>query len=198
MQGCKRTVVGLALGVAFFISGHGFAKFERTLKQFLGISCVSKNRYYDIIKLVYPHITAILDQMCEEEKNRMKDKDAAVLGSWKKPVVTSDGVWHTRGHFSKNGPFIIKNYLTGGFSGMGINACEGKMSSMKNCMLARPSLWRGSLQGSVTNRQRKRDAMSIQFGKMEIPALQSQSLNTTPTAKCTSVEGMLDVLTQTT
>ena len=115
--------MGLALGVAFFISGHGFAKFERTLKQFLGISCVSKNRYYDIVKLVYPHITAILNEMCEEEKNRMKEKDVAVLGSWKKAVVTSDGVWHTRGHFSKNGSFIIKNYLSGGFSGMGINAC---------------------------------------------------------------------------
>lgn len=44
----------------------------------------------------------------------MKEKDAAVLGSWKKAVVTSDGVWHTRGHFSKNGSVIIKNYLTGG------------------------------------------------------------------------------------
>ena len=119
-------MVGLALGVAFFISGHGFAKFERTLKQFLGISCVSKNRYYDIVKLVYPHITAILDQMCEEEKNRMKDKDAAVLGSWKKPVVTSDGVWHTRGHFSKNGSFIKKNYLTGGLLWYGHKCMRGK------------------------------------------------------------------------
>lgn len=56
----------------------------------------------DIVKLVYPHITAILDEMCEEEKNRMKEKDAAVLGSWKKAVVTSDGVWHTRGHFKRH------------------------------------------------------------------------------------------------
>ena len=118
--------MGLALGVAFFISGHGFAKFERTLKQFLGISCVSKNRYYDIVKLVYPHITAILDEMCEEEKNRMKEKDAAVLGSWKKPVVTSDGVWHTRGHFSKNGSFIIKNYLTGRLLWYGHKCMRGK------------------------------------------------------------------------
>ena len=125
MQGSERTVVGLALGVAFFISGHGFAKFERTLK-FLGISCVSKNRYYDIIKLVYPHITAILHAMCEEEKNRMKEKDAAVLGSWKKPVITSDGVWHTRGHFSKNGSFIIKNYLTGGLLWYGHKCMQGK------------------------------------------------------------------------
>ena len=50
VEGSKRTVVGLALGVAFFISSQGFAKFERTLKQFLGIRC--KNRYYDIVKLV--------------------------------------------------------------------------------------------------------------------------------------------------
>ena len=91
MEDSKRTVVGLALGVAFFISSHGFAKFDRTSKQFLGISCVSKNRYHDIIKLVYPHTTPILDEMCEEEKNRMKI-DAVFLGSWKKAVVTSDGV----------------------------------------------------------------------------------------------------------
>lgn len=96
------------------------------LKQFLRISCVSKNRYCDIVKLVYPHITAILDEMCEEEKNRMKEKDAAVLGSWKKAVVKSDGVWHTRGHFSKNGPFIIKNYLTGGLLWYGHKCMQGK------------------------------------------------------------------------
>ena len=33
VEGSKRTVVGLALGVAFFLTGHGFANFERTLKQ---------------------------------------------------------------------------------------------------------------------------------------------------------------------
>ena len=45
VEGSRRTVVGLALAVAFFISGHGFAKFNKTLRQFLGISCLSKNRY---------------------------------------------------------------------------------------------------------------------------------------------------------
>lgn len=29
----KRTVVGLALVVAFFITGHGFSTFDKTLKQ---------------------------------------------------------------------------------------------------------------------------------------------------------------------
>lgn len=71
VEGSKRTVGGLALAVAFFLSGHGFANFNRTLRQYLGISCISKNRYYDVIKLAYPHIKDILDEMCEEEKKKL-------------------------------------------------------------------------------------------------------------------------------
>ena len=114
VEGSKRTVVGLALAVAFFITGHGYAKFARTLRQCLGISGISKNQYYETIKLVYPEITDILDGMCDEEKEQMQKLDSAELGSWERAVVTSDGVWHTRRHFSKNGSFIVKNYLTGG------------------------------------------------------------------------------------
>ena len=71
VEGSKRTVVGPALGVAFFLTGHGFANFERTLKQYLGISCITKNRFYDVIKLVHSHFKNILDEMCNEEKERM-------------------------------------------------------------------------------------------------------------------------------
>ena len=111
VEGSKRTVVGLALAVAFFITGHGYAKFSRTLRQCLGISCISKNPYYETIKLVYPKVTEILNGMCDEEKERMKQMSNGQLGSWKRAVVTSDGVWHTRGHFSKNGSFIIKKII---------------------------------------------------------------------------------------
>ena len=52
IEGSKRTVMGLALAVAFFITGHGYAKFSRTLRQCLGISCISKNLYYEVIKKV--------------------------------------------------------------------------------------------------------------------------------------------------
>ena len=55
----------------------------------------------------------------------MKKIDAVFLGSWKKAVVTSDGVWHTRGHFSKNASFIIKNYLTGGLLWYGHKCMRG-------------------------------------------------------------------------
>ena len=124
VEGSRRTVVGLALGLAFFISGHGFAKFEKTLKQFLGISFVTKNRYFAIIELAYLHITAILNEQCAEEKDRMKELNNKI-GSWKKAVVTSDGVWQTRGYFSKNGSFIIKNYMSGGILWYGHKCMRG-------------------------------------------------------------------------
>lgn len=125
VEGSKRTVIGLSLAVAFFLTGHGFAQFDRTLRQYLGISSVSKNRFYDIIKLIYPHVMDILSDMCEEEKEAMKAIPDESLGSWKRAVVTSDGVWHTRGHFSKNGSFIVKNYLTGGLLWYGHKCMKG-------------------------------------------------------------------------
>ena len=109
VEGSKRTVVGLTLALSFFLSVHGFANFNRTLRQYLGILCISKNRYYDVIKLAYPHLKDILDEMCEDEKKNMQELSQDELGSWTRAVVTSDGVWHTHGHFSKNGSFIVKN-----------------------------------------------------------------------------------------
>lgn len=81
-----------ALAVAFFITGHGYAKFSRTLRHRLGISCSSKNPYYETIELVYPKVTEILNGMRNEEKERMKEMSNGELGSWKRAVVTSDGV----------------------------------------------------------------------------------------------------------
>lgn len=125
VEGTKRTVVGLALAVAFVISGHGFAKFQKSLQQYLGISVISKNRFYEVIKLIYPHITDILNEMCNDAKEEMKNVSSDVLGSWERAVVTSDGVWHTRGHFSKNGSFVVKNYISGGLLWYGHKCMKG-------------------------------------------------------------------------
>lgn len=35
-------------------------------------------------------------------------------------------MWHTRGHFSKNGSFVVKNYLTGGLLRYGHKCMPGK------------------------------------------------------------------------
>ena len=143
VEGSKRTVVGLTLALSFFLSVHGFANFNRTLRQYLGILCISKNRYYDVIKLAYPHLKDILDEMCEEGKKNMQELSQDELGSWTRAVVTSDGVWHTRGHFSKNGSFIVKNIYLVDYSGTGTSACRGRMMlSRRSCMRAQQSRWR--------------------------------------------------------
>ena len=49
----------------------------------------------------------------------MKGNEDGTLGCRKRAVITSDGVWHTWEHFSKNGSFIIKNYLTRGLLWIG-------------------------------------------------------------------------------
>ena len=66
------------------------------------------------MKTTYPVIADILNEMCEEEKERMRHLPGEELGSWNRAVVTSDGVWQTRGQFSTNGSLIIKNDLSGG------------------------------------------------------------------------------------
>ena len=93
--------------------------------QCLGIQGISKNRFYEVAQLIYPHIHDILTEMCDEEKENMKKIDNNVLGSWQQGVVTFDGVWHARGYFSKNGSFIVKNYLTGGLLWFGHKCMRG-------------------------------------------------------------------------
>lgn len=165
VESSRPTVVGLALAVAFFRTGHGCAKFSKTLRQCLGISCISKNPYYETIKLIYLNITDILNGMCNEEKELMKEVDGGKLGSWKRVVVTSDGVWHTRGHFSKNSSFIIKNFLTGGLHWYGHRKI--------NCMRELQSRWRVYWQMGVINKQRMRAARRRWFGKMAEPTTTS-------------------------
>ena len=75
---------------------------------------------------MYPHIKAILNEMCEEEKKRMQELPQEELDSWKQDVVTLHGVWYSRGHFSKNGSFVVKNYLTGGLLWCGQKCMRGK------------------------------------------------------------------------
>lgn len=95
------------------------------LNQCLGIPALSKYRFYEVIKLMYPHIHDILSEMYNAAKEQVKNIDNSNLGSWQRAVVTSDGVWHTCGHFSKNGSFIIKNYLTGGLMWFGHKCMNG-------------------------------------------------------------------------
>ena len=103
----RHTVVSLSLCVAAFVSRIGFAGYNKLFKHHLGM------QFYATIEMCYPHVKDMLDDICEVGKDEMKALLDTDLGSWKRVVTTSDGVWHIRGFFSRNSTFVIRNFLTG-------------------------------------------------------------------------------------
>ena len=93
------------------IAGCTHAQYSKVLKQCLGISSVSASTFYDTIKLIHPVVHDMLTEMCDEAKSEMKSLGPAVVGSWKRAVTTSDGVWLTRSKFSQNCSFTVRNYM---------------------------------------------------------------------------------------
>ena len=85
----------------------------RNPKHALGIEAVSMPLFMHTIRLMFPIVQEMLDEVCELAKQEMKEVDGDELGSWTREVTVGDGVWHTRGWHSKNAMFSIRNYLTG-------------------------------------------------------------------------------------
>ena len=71
------------------------------------------------IKVAYPFVKSIFDEIYELGKNQMKAKDPSQIGSWKKAVTTSDGCWLIRGHYSQCCTFVNVAPCT-----MAIPVCE--------------------------------------------------------------------------
>lgn len=101
-----------AIHVAFIASGCMYATLDKVLAQSLGIP-VSYHRFLDTIRLMYPVVRDMVDDMCKEARAEMEKKDPKELGSWKRAVTVSDGCWMTRGRHSKNSTYSIRNYLNG-------------------------------------------------------------------------------------
>ena len=134
----RRHLVSLALSLAFFISGHGYASYRKTLGRGLGLGILSDKPFLEVIDLAFPHIKEILDEMCEEEKEHMKALPPTQLGSWSRGVTTCDGCWQIRGHFSQNCTSVIKNYLTGGL------LYYGHLSMRGADTICNEELWEGT------------------------------------------------------
>ena len=113
IESSRRTVVSLALQVAFYASGCTHAQYYRILKQSLGVQAVTCKPYYEMIKLVFPHVGDMIDEMCTEAMDDMEALPPGEIGSMQRAIVTGDGTWLTRGHFSKNHTYTIRNYMTG-------------------------------------------------------------------------------------
>ena len=138
----RRQMVSLALSLAFFISGHGYAAYRKTLGKGLGLGVLSEKPYLEIIGVALPHIKNILDEMCEEAKGHMKNISDRELGSWARGVTTCDGCWQIRGHFSQNCTFIIKNYLTGAL------LFYGHLSMRGADKICSDDLWQGTAKAA--------------------------------------------------
>ena len=72
IESSRRTIVSLALQVAFYASGCTHAQYYRILKQSLGVQAVTCKPYYEMIKLVFPHVGDMIDEMCTEAMVDMK------------------------------------------------------------------------------------------------------------------------------
>ena len=51
----RRHLVSLALSLAFFISGHGYASYRKTLGRGLGLGILSDKPFLEVIDLAFPH-----------------------------------------------------------------------------------------------------------------------------------------------
>ena len=101
----------IVLSLAFFVSGHGYASYRKTLGTGLGIT--SEKPFLEVIDLTLPYIKEILDEMCDDAKHQMKQLSPEQIGRWSRAVTCCDGCWLIRDQFSQNCILVIKNYITG-------------------------------------------------------------------------------------
>ena len=87
------------------------AQYHKILKQSLGMSAVNATSFYETIKLLHPIVNTMITEMCEMAKDEMKVLSPASAGSWQRAITSSDGAWLTRGKFSQNCAFTIRNYM---------------------------------------------------------------------------------------
>ena len=68
LEGTKRSLVGVALAVAFLTTGHTWSEYSETLQARLGLNALSDKPYSDVMNMCAPHIEAILNGMMEAAK----------------------------------------------------------------------------------------------------------------------------------
>jgi hypothetical protein len=56
-----------------------YSQYARVLNN-LGMHCATKNVYYHMLELMWPHVKAMLDDMCALAKDLMDAMDPSELG----------------------------------------------------------------------------------------------------------------------
>ena len=107
----RRYVASLSIALAFLLTVHVYSGYHRTLGHSLGIPSLHCNTFYTVANDAYVNIQRMLQEICEYYKGRDEGNARRELGSWQNAITAADGCWLTRGHFSQNFTFIVKNYL---------------------------------------------------------------------------------------
>ena len=153
--------ISTAVQVAFITAGCTHMTYYKVLKHALGINAVSWSTFQSTIEKMYPVVTMMVDQMCDEAKLEMKCMDQSELGSWSQAVTSADGTWMTRGHHSKNATFSIRNYYNGALLYRKHLCQKGRDSLIKE------ELYQGTSKGAegyaarLTFKQAKEEGMNI-------------------------------------
>ena len=77
----RRQIASSALSLAYFISGHGYAGYRKTLGRGLRIGVTSEKPFLEGMGLALPHIKEMLDEMCDDAKHQMKQLSPGQIGS---------------------------------------------------------------------------------------------------------------------
>ena len=109
----RTSEISRTLHVAFIVSGCTYTTYAKVLHHALGIQASHFNHFMETIRFMYPIVKEMVDKMCTEAMDEMKQMDQDKLGSWSRAVTTADGTWMTRGHHSKNFTFSVRDYFTG-------------------------------------------------------------------------------------
>ena len=81
-------MVSYAIHIAAFASGIGFAGYHKLFGHHFGMHVTTDKMFRKAIEEAYPHITEMLDEVCELGKEEMKSLPSDKLGSWQRAVTT--------------------------------------------------------------------------------------------------------------
>ena len=101
----RSSEISRALHVAFIISGCTYSTYVKVLRHSLGIQANNIHQFQETLRLMYPIVKEVVDDMCTKAMNNMDQEE---LGSWSRAVTTTDGEWMTRGQHSKNFTFSVR------------------------------------------------------------------------------------------
>ena len=78
----------------------------------LGMKSFGHKTFDETIKQMSMPVLKLIHDQCKEAKDDMKAFSATQLGSWERAVTASDGTWLTRGHYSCNHTYSLRNFMS--------------------------------------------------------------------------------------